>query len=122
MRQGALDGCPGQACLDGKAEFGVELACGDEVVRIRLDTRRAADEYALPTALGDDTRQQLELVIAVDDDGAAGAMGIVELVGSLVVAEQVDPLGRKPRRQRGVQLATRDHVQAEAGRLYQTQE
>ena len=89
--------------VDGETELRVLLAGRDEGVRVRPDARRDAQHDLLT---GRDSLEPLDLVERVEHD-MADALGarVLELLLRLVVAVQVDPLGREPALQRQVQLA-----------------
>ncbi|OLE71971.1 MAG: hypothetical protein AUG05_07180 [Actinobacteria bacterium 13_1_20CM_2_66_18] len=105
---------PRGARLDREPELGVELAGGDVVVRVRFDARGETQHHGGATAIGDDLTQEVELVLAVDDDGGPGPVGRLQVLDALVVAEEMDTVGRKIRFQRQVQLAGGDDVESEA--------
>src|SRR2546422_11359620 len=58
--------------------------------------------------------RRLDLVVAIDHDDRARAIGGLEVLDALVVAEEVDALARKVGLQREVKLARRDDVETEA--------
>src|SRR5437667_156703 len=105
MLERSLDRPPRGARLDREPELGVELAGGDVVVRVRLDTRGETQHHGGATAVGDDLTQEVELVVAVDDDGGPGPVGRLQVLDALVVAAEMDAVGRKIRFQREAQLA-----------------
>ena len=60
-----------------------------------------------------DVAQEVELVVAVDDDGRAGGVGGPEVLDALVVAQEVNALVREPGLQGQAQLTGGDDVEAE---------
>src|ERR1700674_1212592 len=113
MLQGFLDCPPSRAGLDRKTELRIQLARRDVIVSVRLDPRRQAGHDWCSLTLGNDLPQQLELVIAVDDDRHAGPVRGLHVLAALVVAEKVNPVLRKARPQREMKLAGRDDVEAQ---------
>ena len=63
------------------------------VVSVRLDARGDAQHDRRPPAIRHDPPEHIELLEAVDDDGRAGAVGGVEVVPALVIAEEVEAVG-----------------------------
>src|SRR5205823_5695489 len=97
-------------------ELRVQNAGLAEVVGVRLDSRREAQQNRLPsTPLGRQPVEQLELVEAVDDDPAELMVERHrQLVGRLVVTVEVDQVGRETGVYGKKQLAAGDDVQPEA--------
>ena len=93
LSKGLLDGLASSSGLDREAELRVELTGGDVIVGVRLDARRDAQHDRRSLAIGHDPREHIELLEAVDDDGRAGAVGGVEVVPALVIAEEVEAVG-----------------------------
>src|ERR1700674_1589803 len=97
MLQGFLDGPPRRAGLDRETELRIQLAGRNVIVRVRLDPRRQAEHDLLALALGNDLPQELELVVAVDDDRGTGPIRGLHVLVALVVAEKVNAVLRKTR-------------------------
>ena len=57
--------------------------------------------------------QQVELMVAVDDDRGPGAICGLQVLDALVVAQEVDAVGWKVGLQREMQLARGDDVEAQ---------
>ena len=97
--------------VHAEAELRVDLAGGDVVVRGGRDAGSDPQEHALPRR---HPLEPLELVERVDDDVAdAGVERLAQLVLALVVAVQVDALGRASAPQCQVQLAAGGDVAGE---------
>jgi hypothetical protein len=88
----------------------------DELVGVRLDADRRADQDGLDHAVPlRRMREPGDLFERVDDDPAdPGLDGGVQLALRLVAAVKTDPLRREAGAQRGRQLATGAHVEPEA--------
>src|SRR5579859_1229346 len=97
MPERLLDRRARRARLDRETELRVQLPGGDVVVSVGLDARRYAQHHGRSGAGCDDLIQELELMEAVDDDGGAGAVRRPQVTQALVVAEEMDALGRKAR-------------------------
>src|ERR1700686_664102 len=113
MLQRFLDGPPRRAGLDRKTELRVELAGRDVIVRVRLDPRRQLEHGGHPLALWNNLPQELELIVAIDDDRRAGPVRRLHVLAALVVAEKVDGVLRKTRPQSEMKRARRHDFEAQ---------
>ncbi len=96
VSQGLLDGFARRSGLDRETELRVELTGGDVIVGVGLYAGGDAQHDGRPGASRYDAVEQTELVKAVDDDRRAGAIGGVDVLPAFVVAEEMNPVGRKP--------------------------
>src|SRR5205807_218487 len=99
---------------DREAELRVELARRDVLVGVRPDAGRHPDLAGQPPAGAHHAVDEVELVEAVDHQRGAGPPGRLDILRALVVAEEMDPLGRVAGAKGDLQLAGGDDVQAEA--------
>ena len=107
------DGPLGGSPLDPEAELRIELPRLDVGVGRRLDPGGQPDEDVLVAI--EERIGQRDLVERVDDQAAHSVgEGVPKLVGGLVVAVHVDPLGLEAGADRGVELAAGGDVDAQA--------
>ena len=100
---------------DTETELRIDLAGADELVRVRLDAWRQPHEHAgRSSVFFVQVLEPFELVERVDDDRRAHLAGAAELVDTLVVAVQDEPLARRAGGRRDVQLSPRCHVEHHA--------
>ena len=104
------------ARLQRKAEFGVDLAGADEIMRMRVDTRLDAEQHAGRFARCLCQRaQQLQLSDVIHHDTPHTALQRHgQLISRLIVSVEINSLSREPRLQRRVQLAAGHHIRTKA--------
>ena len=116
LGESQLDDVHSLSRLNGGAELGVHRAGHDGLVGMGIDTGGDAEQDALGDAScsGVGLHRQ-KLVGIVHHEGThAHVHGIVDIPFGLVVAVEVDALGREARTLGGIQLATRYAVHAHA--------
>ena len=116
LTQRQLDDLHGLTRLNGRAELGVHRAGHDGLMGMGIDTGGDAEQDALGDApCGGVSLQRQKLVHVVHHEGAhTHVHGIVHIPLGLVVAVEVDALGREAGTLGGVQLAARYAVHAHA--------
>ena len=98
-----------------EAELRLRVTREDRRVRVGVDARPDAQQYALRRAVRDQRGELLDVLDVVDHDPAhAGGEGRGQLGDGLRVAVHVDPLRGEAGLEREVQLAARGHVAAQA--------
>src|SRR5713226_1279806 len=95
-------------------ELRVELPGRDVVMRLWIHAGRDTKHHGRTPAVWHYLMQELELVIAVDDDGRARAIRGFHIFAALVVAQEVDAVLRETRPECQLELPRGDDVQAEA--------
>ena len=115
-RRGAVHRSVGITRRESEPELGVVLAGHDVLVGVRLDAGRDAQQHLRHPSVGDvHPLQAIEFIEAVNDDATdAGVAGHAQLVITLVVAMQDEPVGRDIGGQRHMQLSTTRYVDAHA--------
>src|SRR6266849_3094549 len=68
------------ARLDRETELRFELSRRDVIVRVRFYAQRQPEHHLRALAVGNDLSKKLELVVAVDHDGGAGAVRGLEVL------------------------------------------
>ncbi|MNY02303.1 hypothetical protein D3C86_1348720 [compost metagenome] len=99
-----------------EAELGVHVPRPDVLVGVGLHARRDAQEQLRGDAqFLSDGAELVQLVQVVDHEAADPLFeGQADLFGALVVALEVNALGRDPRLEGREELAARDHLRGEA--------